>query len=77
MYVDAWLESDLRDVGRIGDSLDTILTETRDIADRAASRGQDYDTLDQPHAFWACSKAHSSWGAGVLPLQSPRDYVLH
>lgn len=77
MYVDAWLESDLRDVGRIGDSLDTILTETRDTADRAASRGQDYDTLDQPHAFRACSKAHSSWGAGVLPLQSPRDYVLH
>jgi len=66
------LESDLRD--RIDDSLDTILTETRDTANRAASRGQDYDTLDQPHAFWACSKAHSSWGAGV---QSPRDYVLH
>jgi len=43
------LESDLRD--RIDDSLDTILTETRDTANRAASRGQDYDTLDQPHAF--------------------------
>jgi len=36
---------------RIGDSLDTIPTETRDTADCTASRGQDYDTLDQPHAF--------------------------
>lgn len=35
----------------IGNSLDTILTETRDTAECTASRGQDYDTSNQPHAF--------------------------